>query len=114
MRTPVVHSFLSTVFLAAIFAVGCTTTQSPHRQLDDMRITAEVKSKLAEDVSPSSLVNVKVNTTNGVVTLAGQVETDQVKQRATQVALHIPGVAGVNNNLQVEPVPAAARQGGTS
>jgi BON domain len=102
------------VILAAVVAAGCTTTQSPHLQVNDVRITAEVKSKLAEDVTPSSLVNVQVNTTNGVVTLAGQVETDQVKQRAETVTRHVPGVVGVNDNLQVEPLPTDAVRHGNS
>ncbi len=108
MRKTSLHTCMLAVLVASFVALGCTTTQSPHRQVDDLRITAEVKSKLAGDVAPSSLVNIKVNTTNGVVTLAGQVESEEVKQHAEQVALRASGVVGVNNNLQVEPLPAAA------
>jgi hyperosmotically inducible periplasmic protein len=108
------HPFFFAALVVGVLAAGCTTTQSPHRQVNDLRITAEVKSKLAADVQPSSLVNIKVNTTNGVVTLAGQVETMQVKKSAELVALHVPGVVGVNNNLQVEPLPPdQARRGVT-
>ena len=109
---------LKPFFLAAVlatFLAGCTTTQSPRIQVNDARITAEVKSKLAQDVMPSSLVNVKVNTTNGVVTLAGQVENEDVKQRAEMVAVHVNGVVKVNNDLQVEPSPTQAlSHGGNS
>ena len=106
--------FLATV-LAAFLASGCTTTQSPRIQVNDARITAEVKSKLAQDVMPSSLVNVIVNTTNGVVTLAGQVESEDVKQRAEKVAVQVAGVVKVNNDLQVEPLPTqASSHGGNS
>ena len=56
----------------ALFTQGCNTTQSPNRQISDLQITTQVKAKLASDVGPSSLTNVDVNTTNGVVTLAGQ------------------------------------------
>ena len=104
------HQRAQIVFLlAAIFAAGCNTTQSPHRQVDDARITAEIKAKLAQEITPSSLINVKVITTNGVVTLAGQVESPEVKQQAGQKANGVQGVVDVNNNLQVEPASAGLR-----
>jgi len=84
---------------------GCNTTQSPRQQIEDARITTEIKSKVAQNGMPSSLVNVKVDTTNGVVTLAGQVESSQVKERIGRTAEGIRGVVAVNNNLQIEPRP---------
>jgi osmotically-inducible protein OsmY len=42
-----------------------------------------------------------VNTTNGVVTLAGQVESTEVKSKAESVAASVQGVVRVNNELQV-------------
>ncbi len=91
---------LSTI---AMFAEGCNTTQSPNRQVSDLQITTQVKAKLASDVRASSIANVDVNTTNGVVTLAGQVESSEVERRAETVTSSVPGVVRVNNNLQVAP-----------
>jgi len=93
------------VFLTSILAVGqgCNTVQSPRAQVDDAQITTEVKSKLASDVNASSLTDISVNTTNGVVTLAGQVGSAEIKQRAQTVASSVSGVARVNNELQVTP-----------
>ena len=101
---------LAAVALVSItmFAEGCSTTESPHRQVNDLQITTQVKAKLASDVRASSLANVDVNTTNGVVTLAGQVESVEVKSKAETVAAAVPGVVGVNSNLQVEPSPVSA------
>jgi osmotically-inducible protein OsmY len=100
---------LAIVALASIamFAEGCNTTESPNRQVSDLQITTQIKTKLASDVSASSLTNVDVNTTNGVVTLAGQVESPEVKSRAETVTAAVPGVVRVNNNLQVEPTAAS-------
>ena len=94
---------LGGVFLTSILAVGqgCNTNQTPKAQVDDAQITTQVKSKLASDVNASSLTNISVKTTNGVVTLAGQVESSEVKQRAETVAASVAGVAHVNNVLQV-------------
>jgi osmotically-inducible protein OsmY len=92
----------------AVFGQGCNTEQSPKRQLSDAQITTQVKTKLASDVRASSVANIQVNTTNGVVTLAGQVENENVKHSAEIVAASVPGVVRVNNNLQVDPTSASA------
>jgi osmotically-inducible protein OsmY len=80
---------------------GCNTSEPPARQVDDLQITATVKAKLASDVRASSLANIDVNTTNGVVTLSGEVENSGVKHSAEEVASAVTGVAKVNNVLQV-------------
>jgi len=98
---------MATLASVAIFAVGCNTTQAPNRQVSDVQITTQVKAKLASDVGPSSLANVDVNTTNGVVTLAGQVENAEVKNKVQSVAAAVPGVIRVNNDLQVAPAAAS-------
>jgi hyperosmotically inducible protein len=69
--------------------------------MDDTAITTSVKSQLATDVELSTITGIEVNTTNGVVTLSGQVDTDQVKRRAETVAQSVDGVVRVTNNLQV-------------
>ena len=57
-----------------IFGQACSDI-SPNQQIIDLEITTEVKAGLVSDVRGSSLTNISVNTTNGiVVTLFGQVE----------------------------------------
>ena len=94
--------------IGSVFAEGCNTSQPPNQQAKDSQITTEVKAKLASNVRASSLTNIEVNTTNGVVTLAGQVENADIKRSAEQVAAAVSGVVGVNNNLQVASPPAPA------
>jgi hyperosmotically inducible protein len=89
------------LLLAVAFVMGCNTSQNAGTQVSDTQITAQVKGQLVSDVSASSLANIEVNTTNGIVTLAGEVETEEVKARAEEVARAVPGVVSVNNNLQV-------------
>jgi len=102
--------FLATAALAliAMFAQACNTSQPPNQQVKDSQITTEVKGKLATNVRASSLANIEVNTTNGVVTLVGQVENPEVKRSAGEVAATVPGVARVNNNLQVAATAAVS------
>lgn len=89
--------------LVLMFGAACQTTRSPEAQIDDATITANLKAKLASEVRPQTLMNVEVNTTNGVVTLAGSVQSDEVKREAEQIARAMEGVREVQNNLQVSP-----------
>lgn len=96
---------VSTALAAVMLLVGlaaCKTTSSPHRQVDDGAIKASVKAKLAADVRLSTLTNIEVNSTDGIVTLAGKVRSDEERHMAGEVARSVDGVVKVNNNLQVE------------
>ena len=96
---------IATAVAAVFLLVGlaaCKTTSSPHRQVDDAAIKASVKAKLAADVRLSTLTNVEVNSTDGVVTLAGKVHNAEERRMAGEVARSVDGVVRVDNNLQVE------------
>ncbi|MBP7146719.1 MAG: BON domain-containing protein [Acidobacteria bacterium] len=90
--------------VAALVAVaafaGCATTQSPGEQMDDAGIHAKVKAKLTAERF-SNITNVDVNVTNGVVTLAGEVPSAEVKAEAEREVWTVSGVKQVINNLQV-------------
>lgn len=88
--------------LVSFVAASCKTTSSPGRQVDDAAIKASVKAKLAADVRLSTLTNIEVNSTNGVVTLAGQVNDESERAQAGMVARAVEGVVRVNNELQVK------------
>jgi len=94
------------VVLAAALAAGCTTTQSAGRQVDDASIHTALKAKLTADRF-SNIVNIDINVTNGVVTLAGEVPNAMVKADAESEARSVNGVVRVINNLQVK-TPAAS------
>ena len=91
--------------LALAFAlVGCRTNETPRAQVDDLEITANIKSKLASDVGLSTVPDVSVNSTNGVVTLSGSVDSAATKSKVEEIARNVPKVARVVDNLQVAPV----------
>ena len=94
-----------TVITLVLVVAGCTTTQSPKRQVDDNAIHAAVTAKLT-GARFSNLLNVDVNVTNGVVTLAGEVPNAQVKAEAEQEVRSVSGVTRVINNLQVKAPPS--------
>jgi len=99
-KTNRVPAALAVLLLLAGLA-ACKTTSSPQRQVDDGAIKASVKAKLAADVRLSTLTNVEVNSTNGIVTLAGQVRSEEERRMAGEVARSVDGVVRVDNNLQV-------------
>ena len=61
------NGWLTTLAAVALVLVvaGCTTTQSPKRQVDDNAIHAAVMAKLT-GAHVSNILNVDVNVTNGV------------------------------------------------
>lgn len=93
------------VILTMVTMVACRTNESPEGQVNDMEITAQVKSTLASEMGLSTVTTVAVNSTNGVVSLSGQVNSADNKTRAGQIAAGVPKVVHVNNNLQVSPQP---------
>lgn len=106
MKKPYLRSvFFFSLALLIGFSWACQTTVSPQRQVDDAAITTAVKAKLASELSISSLANIEVNTTNGIVTLAGQVSNEDQKIKAQKLALQVNGVVRVNNALQISKEP---------
>jgi hyperosmotically inducible protein len=94
------------LLLLCAVLLGCRTNESPEGQVNDLEITAQVKSKLASDIGISSVTNISVNSTNGVVTLSGQVDSSDVKNKADEIAKAVPKVVRVVDNLQVTPKTA--------
>jgi hyperosmotically inducible periplasmic protein len=95
--------------LLLVFAVvlipACRTNESPEGQVNDFKIAAEVKSKLASDVGITSVTNISVNSTNRVVTLTGQVDSSDIRQKAEAAAKSVQGPVQVVDNLQVAAQP---------
>jgi hypothetical protein len=87
--------------------VACRTNESPEAQVDDLQITTQVKAKLASDVGVSSVTNISVNSTNGVVTLSGQVDSSDIKSKAVAIARAVPKVTRVVDNLQIVTKPSS-------
>jgi len=69
--------------------------------IDDATITAKVKTAVLAEPGLKTL-QIDVDTKNGVVTLAGTVDTAALKERAAQVAQAVNGVRSVDNNLAVK------------
>jgi len=87
--------------LAVVGGPAQAADRSIGEKLDDTKITTAVKAKLAAD-RLKNLVNVGVETNDGVVRLYGKVPTPEDKFEAERVARRTNGVRDVTNELRVE------------
>ena len=105
----------ATAALAGVLALSaagaCRPSQTVERQTNDAGIKADIKAKLATDVSLSTLTNVSVDVTNGIVSLAGTVHNVQERTKIVRIARAQKGVVSVNDNLQVALSAPAAPEG---
>ncbi len=99
------------MLLAVLVLISCTTTPqqrtatTPQRTtgevIDDATITTRVKSSLVADPVVSATA-INVDTSRGIVNLAGLVNSERERQRAIQLAQATPGVQRVEaQNLHV-------------
>jgi hypothetical protein len=100
MRSPVFA-----IVLATILGLGLACARKP----DDAKISSDIQSKFSQD-SGLSTKQLTVQASDGVVTLAGNVDNDAQREAASRQAASVPGVRTVVNNLQVGTAPAAAPQ----
>lgn len=87
---------LRTIIAATALAVAVACSAS------DPGITTAVKSKLAADDTVKAY-QIDVDTSGGVVTLSGAVESQAAKDRALQLARETDGVSRVDDRLTVNP-----------
>jgi len=97
------NSLVLLLVILLIFSLSsCRTAagRSPGQVVDDMNITATIKTKIFNDPYLSGFA-VSVDTFQGEVTLTGAVESEFAKNRAAGFAESIDGVRKVNNLLIV-------------
>lgn len=90
-------------------ATGGTAPPSPdvRQTIDDAQVTARVQSKFFIDERVKGL-HIDVDTRNGVVTLSGQVGTEDERAQALLLARTTEGVERVEDHLTVSPPEPAA------
>ena len=76
-------------------------TAEVSKSVDDLAITASIKTDLAKDKELSAL-RVNVDTKQGRVSLYGSAPNEAARERATQIASTEKGVTSVDNKLAIE------------
>ena len=95
---------LAPIAFAAVVLSACAgnnTHQSTGAYIDDVAVTAKVKSALIE-APETKARDIQVETYNGVVQLSGFVDSSAEKTAAERVAREIAGVQRVDNRLSVK------------
>ena len=98
--------------LAVVVGPAQAADRSIGEKMDDAKITTAVKTKLAAD-RVKNLVDVGVETSDGIVRLYGEVPTVEDKFEAERIARRTKGVREVANELRVEKPdmsPSASRK----
>ena len=108
---------LSVALLAMLVLAACSSgvARTAGESVDDATITTQVKAKLGSyprtwkaDVAKlaaekvSTLTKVDVDTNHRTVYLNGLVDSQEMKQRASNIAWSVKGVNAVVNNLSVK------------
>jgi len=102
------HTFKFLALSALVFSLGASVpafAESTGQYIDDATITAKVKESILAD-SQLKVLQVKVDTSHGVVTLSGAVDTQAQEAEALKVASHINGVVSVTDKLSVKSADA--------
>ena len=76
-------------------------TETVGESISDAAITTKVKAAILAD-RMLKVMQIKVETNEGVVRLSGTVDTSKAAARATKVAKKVKGVKSVNNELEVK------------
>jgi BON domain len=111
-KAPLYFLVLVLALIAGI-STGCTKNPLGSSR-NDAQIASDVQNKVFSDSNVQSR-QISVQSANGVVTLAGNVNSDAERTAAANDAAQIEGVKTVVNNLQVQsaastPSPAVADQ----
>ena len=109
--------FFSIFFLVVNVLSGCTVAlvggyiigeddRKAERIVDDAVITAEVKALFLGDSQIESF-KISVDTHQGIVTLAGNVPSKRMINRAIELARAVEGIEEINSLLRVDGEQAA-------
>lgn len=95
------RSILAVLILMMFATVACSSlNQLTPSELDDNAIEAEIRARLLDDVDLKAFaISVKVN--NGNVSISGDVDTQDQRNRIGETARKVDGVKSVINNVRV-------------
>jgi hyperosmotically inducible protein len=102
MNNPI-RRFAPIAFIAFVLSAcaGTANKQSTGAYIDDVAVTAKVKTALIE-APETKARDIQVETYNGVVQLSGFVDSTSEKAAAERLAREVAGVQRVDNKLSVK------------
>jgi osmotically-inducible protein OsmY len=96
-------TLLPVALLVILMLAACSSGigKTAGESIDDATITTQIKAKLAAE-KVSTLTKVDVDTNHRTVYLNGLVDSEDMKERASNIAWSVKGVNAVINNLAVK------------
>jgi hypothetical protein len=95
-------------FVPSVLAEADTATPSPKDRTNDVALTANTKDALLADKATAGAADaIHVQTTNGIVTLTGDVASQATAEQAQKVAARLLGVRDVVNDLKYPHLPGS-------
>lgn len=100
----------TTLFLAALVLVGCSTAgpmsddhgkRTIGTSIDDMRVASRAKSNIKSVNEQLRKAHIDVTSFNGVVLLTGQVPSEAARQDAERAVVGLRNVEAIHNELEV-------------
>jgi hyperosmotically inducible protein len=95
---------MSAIAMTMALAICVATTGCAARQeivlRDDSAITKDVQDRLAADTAGSGGAKIGVETKAGIVSLKGDVSSENMRSSAERIARETPGVRSVDNRVQ--------------
>lgn len=101
-RTMTGAAMLAVMVALGSGCAGTETREDAERYVDDSAVTARVKTALGRE-DASSLLDIEVETYEGIVQLSGFVDTEAEKLQAGEIAETVEGVRRVENSLVIKP-----------
>jgi hyperosmotically inducible periplasmic protein len=95
-------------FVPSVLAEADTATPSPKDRANDVALTANAKDALLADKATAGAADaIHVQTTDGIVTLTGDVASQATAERAQKVTARLLGVRDVVNDLKYPHLPGS-------
>jgi hypothetical protein len=95
-------------FVPSVLAEADTATPSPKDRTNDVALTAKIKDALLADKATAGAADaIHVQTTNGIVTLTGDVASQATAEHAQAVTARLLGVRDVVNDLKYPHLPGS-------
>ncbi|MDX2027227.1 MAG: BON domain-containing protein [Alphaproteobacteria bacterium] len=92
------------IFVLSMGASSLALSETTGQYIDDATITTKVKTALLAE-APLKSLQIGVETNQGVVELAGTVDTRAQESDAVRVTKQVKGVKSVKNSLTVRETP---------
>ena len=102
IRTIAGAAVLAVLVASGTGCAGTETRENAEQYAGDSAVTARVKTALGRE-DTASLLDIEVETVQGITQLSGFVDTELEKLRAGEVAEAVEGVTRVENSLIVKP-----------